>query len=201
MTPDDLAKRWSYVVFAVMFLIDALMLSRTVHLLRSGPESIPKEAPFLLVFILLLQVLVVWLYQRLMRSVKYYRSLKESYEQELDMARQAMESVGHGLALMDDSRNLVYVNRSLTELLGYKPEAMLGRSPMDFIPAEDHPKAEQAFTLRWQGESGTYPLKLRRADGQLIPVLITGTPRWVQGRIVGNFASITTLPAPEVEKV
>ncbi|WP_165795272.1 PAS domain S-box protein [Deinococcus koreensis] len=175
--------RWAYVLFGLLALTSFLIVF-----------LVPRpEAYWLLLPLLSVQLAAIWLAGRIIRVVRGHRQLRESYEQELDFARQLMESVDHGLTVADESGHFVYVNRAFAEMVGRPARDIVGRSPLEFTVPDDHHKLQQARVARQHGKSSTYQTRLRRADGEVVEVQITGTPRWHQGRLVGNFAAIVPL--------
>ena len=183
MKPGVQELRWAYVLFGLLALSSFLVVL-----------LVPRPAAFwVLLPLLSVQVLALWLAGRIIRVVRGHRLLKESYEQELDFARQLMESVDHGLTVADERGHFVYINRAFAEMVGRPAGEIVGRSPMDFTVPDDHQKLTQARATRQRGESSTYQTRLQRADGGVIEVQVTGTPRWHQGRLVGNFAAVVPL--------
>lgn len=183
MRPGVQELRWAYVLFGLLALSSFLVVL-----------LVPRPAAFWVLLPLLgVQVLAFWLAGRIIRVVRGHRQLKESYAQELDFARQLMESVDHGLTVADEHGQFVYVNRAFAEMVGRPAREMVGHSPMDYTVPDDHPKLSHARAIRRQGQSSTYRVRLQRADGEVVEVQVTGTPRWHQGRLVGNFAAIVPL--------
>jgi PAS domain S-box-containing protein len=110
-----------------------------------------------------------------------------------DFALQVMNSMGQGLAVLDADLRIEYANPAGAALLGYAPEQLMGRTPLDLAFPQDH-AALQEQMARWQsGQSGTYDIQLRRADGQALDVLATVTPRQRDGRVCGAIGVITDL--------
>lgn len=181
--------RWAYALFWLLAL-DSFLVALLV----------PRPAAYwVLLPLLAVQLGAAGLMRRVVATVRQYRRLKESFEQELDFARQVMESVEHGLTVLDNQGKFVYVNRAYAEMLGRPVEEIVGRSPFDFTVPDDHASLSRAQAARQQGQSNSYRTRLRRADGRVLDVQITGTPRWYQGRIVGNFAAIVPL-SPALER-
>ena len=183
MRPGRLELRVAYVLFALLILESFL-----VALLVPRPQA----------FVVILPVLVTlgvagWLAPRLVRLLRGHRELKEAYGQELTFARQVMESVEHGLTVTDEDGRFVFVNRAYAGMLGLTPERVLGRTPFEFTVREDHAALRDARDHRSAGTSSTYRTRLRRPDGSLLEVVITGSPRWHAGRIVGNVAAVVPL--------
>ncbi|ALW89978.1 PAS domain-containing protein [Deinococcus actinosclerus] len=186
MRPGRLELRVAYVLFALLILESFL-----VALLVPRPQA----------FVVILPVLATlgvaaWLAPQLVRLLRGHRELKEAYAQELHFARQVMESVEHGLTVTDEDGRFVFVNRAYAQMLGVPPERILGRTPFEFTAAEDHAALNDARAQRSAGTSSTYRTRLRRPDGSLLAVVITGSPRWHAGRIVGNVAAV--VPAQDL---
>ena len=175
--------RWAYVLFALLAL-ESFLLAWLV--------------PRPVVWAVLPPVLVTlgvaaWLAPRLVALLRGHRELKESYAQELGFARQIMETVEHGLTVSDEDGRFVYVNPAYARMLGLTPEQVMGRSPFEWTLTEDQERLREARSRRLTGESSSYMTRLRRADGSLISVVISGSPRWQGGRIVGNVAAVVAV--------
>lgn len=122
-----------------------------------------------------------------------YQKLQQSYNQEIDFSRQIMESVSHGLTISDEHGKFVYVNRAYAEMLGLDAKKIVGKSPFDFTCEQSQDTLMQAFERRQKLESNSYASMLLHSSGKRVKVLIMGTPRTHQGRIVGNVAAIIPL--------
>lgn len=175
--------RWAYGLFALLAL-ESFLLAWLV--------------PRPVVWAVLPPVLVTlgvaaWLAPRLVALLRGHRELKESYAQELGFARQIMETVEHGLTVSDEDGRFVYVNPAYARMLGLTPEQVVGRSPFEWTLTEDQERLREARSRRLTGESSSYMTRLRRADGSLISVVISGSPRWQGGRIVGNVAAVVAV--------
>lgn len=195
MRPGLVELRWAYGLFALLAL-ESFLLAWLV--------------PRPVVWAVLPPVLVTlgvaaWLAPRLVALLRGHRELKESYAQELGFARQIMETVEHGLTVSDEDGRFVYVNPAYARMLGLTPEQVVGRSPFEWTLTEDQERLREARSRRLTGESSSYMTRLRRADGSLISVVISGSPRWQGGRIVGNVAAVVAVgqlqtgTAPEAE--
>ncbi|MCD0161291.1 PAS domain S-box protein [Deinococcus sp. 6YEL10] len=195
MRPGLLELRWAYGLFALLILESFLLA-------WLAPRPVVWA---LLPPVLLTLGVAAWLAPRLVAMLRGHRELKESYAQELGFARQIMETVEHGLTVSDEDGRFVYVNPAYARMLGLTPEQVVGRSPFEWTLPEDQERLRQARARRLSGESSSYMTRLRRADGSLISVVISGSPRWQGGRIVGNVAAVVAVgqletgAAPEAE--
>lgn len=121
--------------------------------------------------------------------------MERELQQQTEFATQVMEALGQGVSVANLDGVFEYVNPAYGRLLGYEPAQIVGKTPFDFTPSGDYPALLQALDSRKLGQTSTYETRLRRADGQMIHVLITGTPRFNGNEITGTIAAITDLTA------
>jgi len=110
-----------------------------------------------------------------------------------DFAQQVMNAMGQGLTVTDAEGRFEYVNPAYARLFGYSATDLIGKRPADVTLPEDYAILAQARAQRQTGETTTYETRLVRADGSVAHVLITGVPRWREGRVAGAIAVITDL--------
>ena len=100
------------------------------------------------------------------------RELRESEER----YRRIVETASEGIWLLDAARRLAFVNPRIAQWLGVSEETMRGKPLDDFMDADEAERCRAALTAlaaqgpRGVGGSGTFELRLRRADG---------SPMWV----------------------
>ncbi|MFV9506847.1 MAG: ATP-binding protein [Oscillochloridaceae bacterium umkhey_bin13] len=119
--------------------------------------------------------------------------LARQLRDERDFAFQVMNLMGEGLTVTDIEGKFTFVNRAYARMFGYQPEELLGRSPIDLTAESALPDLLDAQQRRFHGEANTYRSRLRRANGELATVQITGTPRIMNGQPAGSVAVITDL--------
>lgn len=112
-----------------------------------------------------------------------------------DFALQVMSTMGQGLTVTNAQGKFEYVNPAYARMVGLSAVALIGKSPFDVTDPESHPALVEAWEHRLAGKMTTYETRLKHADGHLIPVLITSTPRWREGQVGGSIAVITDLTA------
>ncbi|MCB9135472.1 MAG: PAS domain S-box protein [Anaerolineales bacterium] len=112
---------------------------------------------------------------------------------ERDLVLSEMNTMGQGLTVIDKDSNFVFINSTYAQLTGYGLEELLKKSPKDITHPQDFEALMRANAERKLGLTTTYETRLVRADGTLINVLITGTPRWRDGKIDGSIAAIIDL--------
>jgi len=118
---------------------------------------------------------------------------EQALQAERDFAQQILNTLGQGVTVVNREGVFEYVNPAYARLVGRSPEELIGKRTCDVTIPEDHTLLTQQRARRQRGESSTYETRLIHADGHLVPVTITGVPRWTNGQIVGSIAVITDL--------
>ena len=112
---------------------------------------------------------------------------------ERDLARQVMESMGQGLVLYDLQGKGEYYNPAVFQILGYSPEDVLTKGLFDVVLPEDHEIVREGLAQRLQGQAGSYEVHMLAADGSIRDILLTATPRWRNGQVMGGAVVMTDL--------
>ncbi len=122
------------------------------------------------------------------RNMQAQLEIENELRHERDFAQQVLNLMGQALLVLDKTGHIEYANPAGARLLGFSAQELIGKTPNDLTPPQHHALLQQTRTLREQGESNTYEIELLRADGQLVPIIATGTPRGTgdsyQGAIV-----------------
>ncbi|RMG97803.1 MAG: PAS domain S-box protein, partial [Chloroflexi bacterium] len=121
------------------------------------------------------------------------KQVAEQLQQQRDFALQVMNTMGQGLTVADTEWRFEYVNPTFARMLGYTPEELIGKTPFDITVKEDWPKLHESRNKRFSGADETYELRLRRKDGSHFYALVTGAPRFQNGKVVGSIGVITDL--------
>jgi PAS domain S-box-containing protein len=104
-----------------------------------------------------------------------------------------VQSMAEGMIVADAGGVITLANPAAANLLGYTMEELLGRRWMAFIPSDQHPIADAADERRARGEVDSYELELLHKDGRRIATLVSGSPRFEQGRYQGSLAIFTDI--------
>jgi PAS domain S-box-containing protein len=112
---------------------------------------------------------------------------------ERDFARLVMETVAHGLTVIDTGGRFVYVNPAYAAMVGHTQEEVVGRKPADFTAPADLAVLEHAHSERQLGRRSSYETRLVRPDGSQVPVVITAAPWWRGDAVAGAIAVIADL--------
>ncbi len=113
-----------------------------------------------------------------------------------------VQSMAEGIAIEDAEGVFTFVNPAAAEMLGYRPEELVGQHWTTVIPPDQQPIVQASDERRKRGESSSYELELVRKDGERLSVLVSGSPRFEDGRFAGTlavFADITERKRAEEE--
>lgn len=116
---------------------------------------------------------------------------KAELERQRNFALQIMNAMGQGLAVTDERGHFTFVNEAYARLVGRPAGDLVGMTPGDLSSAEDQERLLDARVARFRGENSSYEIQLNRPDGSSCYALVTGVPRWENGRVVGSITTIT----------
>ena len=103
------------------------------------------------------------------------RSEREFQENE-NRYRRIVETAAEAICILNSEGRIVFANRAVSELTGYPPEEILGRSSWDAVFEEDVAEAQTRFERRRAGVSERYRMRVRRKDGVSIWADVSSTP-------------------------
>ncbi|MFN8382889.1 MAG: PAS domain S-box protein [Anaerolineales bacterium] len=121
------------------------------------------------------------------------KKLEQELQAQRDFATQIINTIGQGLTVTNSEGRFKFVNPAYARMFGYETEDLLGKYPQDVTIPEEHEALEEQRNLRKNGKTTSYESRLRRADGSIAQVLITGAPYESDGRFEGTIAVITDL--------
>ena len=142
---------------------------------------------------------ILWSYQPLVAItmtalatlVYYFR--QQTQRQQHEFALHVMDSMGQGLTITNVRGEFEYVNPAYARMLGYEAHDLLGVNPEAHTHPEEQARVQVGHTQRMRHENGSYEVRLRRADGEYIYVLVTAAPHYQAGQVTGSIAVITDL--------
>ncbi len=133
------------------------------------------------------------LYSSAQQEIKERERAEMELQKERDFAVQVMNTLGQGVSVSMLDGVYEYVNPAYAQMLGYKPEDMIGEPSEHFAVAEDEGIHTEQRQYRQEGEATTYETRLVHKDGHIVHTLVTGVPRYSNGRIIGSISAITDL--------
>jgi PAS domain S-box-containing protein len=117
-------------------------------------------------------------------------ALRESEER----YRQLVEMMNEGLAVADGDYRFSYANNRFCEMLGYRPEEMIGRSIAEFVHEDARSTFEDQMARRKRGEAESFELAWSSKDGRTVYTLVSPRPVFDQaGNFAGSIAALTDI--------
>jgi PAS domain S-box-containing protein len=105
--------------------------------------------------------------------------------------RRIVETSQEGIWHIDAEGRTVYANQRLAEMLGYRPEELIGRDAFELVPEEDRQEAGEAWQRRGRGAGERSERRLRHKDGHDVWLNASATPLTEGDRFAGVFAMLT----------
>jgi PAS domain S-box-containing protein len=128
------------------------------------------------------------------RDITELKAAEQALRESEQRYRRLVETATEGIWQLDGDFNTVYVNGQMAEMLGCKPEDVVGRNVREFMAEDQAEDVELRVANRQQGVSETYERKLRRKDGSTIWTLVSASPLWdSEGKIYGSFGMFTDI--------
>lgn len=90
--------------------------------------------------------------------------------------RQIVDTTHDGVWMTDREDRTVFVNRAMARMLGRPADQITGRTPGEFMDADQLAVLQAATARRRQGVHERYELTLRRADGAPLHLMVSATP-------------------------
>ncbi|HJS19245.1 MAG TPA: GAF domain-containing protein [Anaerolineales bacterium] len=118
------------------------------------------------------------------------KKAQKALQAERDFALQVLNNMGQGLTVTAKDGQFEYVNPAYADIVGYKPEEILGKTPSDFTSGK---KVGDSATPYKHGATATYESTLLHKDTHEVPALITEVPRQDENTVTGTIAVITDL--------
>ena len=125
-------------------------------------------------------------------------SQRIAYEQELIESekkfRQLIEDSLEGVWVIDEEANTTLVNPSMSRILGYEVDEMIGRNLFDFILQEDIETTKNTLNRRRKGIKEEIEKKFLRKDGKKVITRLMSSPIYDNdGKYTGAIAFVSDI--------
>lgn len=117
--------------------------------------------------------------------------LNQAVRRTTEKYRTLVESMNDGLLVVDLANRITFVNPALRELLGQSEVVMLNQSIHRFLVRED----QEVFRaeVRQRERRARFELRIVPRSGDPIPVMVSSSPFYQNGKLVGTFAIVSDL--------
>lgn len=102
-----------------------------------------------------------------------------------EVYRHILERMEEGVTITDPEGRFLFVSPRAAELLGYLPAELLGEHYSALIDPQERELVDGETLKRSQGISSQYETRVRRRDGQLIPIWVAATPLFAGDHFYG----------------
>ncbi|MFE1747945.1 PAS domain S-box protein [Coleofasciculus sp. H7-2] len=128
------------------------------------------------------------------RDITERKAAEEALRESEERYRHFIETALEGIWVIDAQSKTVFVNRTMTEMLGYSIEEMQGRPLFDFMDDEGKAIAARQVKLHHQGIKDKIDFKLCCKDGSFRWAIVSTSPIFDSaGNYAGSFAMITDI--------
>ena len=140
--------------------------------------------------------LILWLTLRLLRIqavLKKELRLKQRLQESEEKYRSLVESTCDCLWEVDEQGRFTYLNPNFQELTGYTSAEFIGRTPMEFIQADETSDNGDEFLRALTNRQPCSAMKhqVKRRDGRLLLVEVSGVPLFTPDGSYGGMRGIT----------
>lgn len=126
-------------------------------------------------------------------AIKKYRLMEYSPKYQWE---QIVQSLNEGILIVDNDDRIKYANDSLCKLLGYEFSEMEGQvaNKLLFLKDEDKNKVGSIIAAHKHKESRHYEIPLKTKQGNIMWMLISGSPYFdKKGKVIGSIGIYTDI--------
>jgi PAS domain S-box-containing protein len=112
-------------------------------------------------------------------------------EEQKDFSEKIIREVQEGILLENTQGEIMFVNPKLLSMLDYTADELIGKHYSYIASPQSLPVAEAETKKRSQGVKSQYGAGLKRKNGSVIPVIVSATPLFENGKYTGNLTVFT----------
>ena len=128
-----------------------------------------------------------------LRDITARKRVEEDLRRLKEFNENIIQSMAEGIVVEDVEGYFTFVNPAAAALLGYDADELVGQHWTRIVPLDQQHIVQEADERRARGESDRYALQAVRKDGARVSILISGSPRFEEGRFVGTLAVFTDI--------
>ncbi|MCJ7621178.1 MAG: PAS domain S-box protein, partial [Anaerolineae bacterium] len=127
------------------------------------------------------------------RDVTARKRAEQALHGLMDFNEGIIQNMAEAIVVTDSQGDITFANSACAALLGYTVEELVALPWTRIVPQDQHGNVEAADERRARGETDHYELEVMRQDGERVPVLISGGPRFQAGEHAGTLAVFTDI--------
>ena len=127
-------------------------------------------------------------YQKLQKEIEQRQSAEKSLKNSEEKYRRIIDNIQLGLLEVDNDEIIKHANKSFLELTGYDLEEVIGQKASDLLLDKEAKEViAKQNTLRKEGASSSYEIKIKDKNGQERWAIISGAPNYDKdGNVIGS---------------
>jgi len=124
----------------------------------------------------------------------YNIELDKERKQAEEKYRKLIKATSEGFWLLNSKKLTIEVNQSLCDMLGYTRNEMIGKTPMEFVDAENKKIFKEQTSQITNTTHRAYEISLKKKDGINFPTIFNATTLVdKKGETEGSFAFVTDI--------
>jgi PAS domain S-box-containing protein/putative nucleotidyltransferase with HDIG domain len=127
------------------------------------------------------------------RDVTARKRAEQALHGLMDFNERIIQNMAEAIVVTDSQGEITFANPALAALLGHTVEELVGFPWTRIVPHDQHSIVEATDERRGRGQTDHYELELVRQDGQRVPVLVSGAPRFQAGQYAGTLGVFTDI--------
>ncbi len=132
-------------------------------------------------------------YAGIAQDITEHTLAQEALQKSEEKYRCIVETASEGIWIVDEHSRILYVNKQFTEVLGMKPDEIIGKRVSDFLDDDGTRFVEQKLAERQRGASDSYDFRFQLKNGFAVWTSVRATPLILNGKFVGSLAMITDI--------
>jgi PAS domain S-box-containing protein len=126
-------------------------------------------------------------------DVTQRRRSEEELHRLRDFNESIVQNMAEGVAVLDEAGYITFVNPAMVSMWGYEERELMGRHWSEIVPPDQHHIVRAAYKRRLRGDSDSYEVEHMRKNGTRFVTLVSGSPRFENGKLTGTFAVFTDI--------